>query len=43
MAEQNLSAFLWSIADLLRGDYKQRVGAPNAIRPGNHPVEPVGG
>jgi type I restriction enzyme M protein len=23
MAEQNLSAFLWSIADLLRGDYKQ--------------------
>jgi type I restriction enzyme M protein len=23
MAEQNLSAFIWSVADLLRGDYKQ--------------------
>ncbi len=23
MAEQNLSSFLWSVADLLRGDYKQ--------------------
>src|SRR5476651_2004473 len=23
MAEQNLSSFIWSVADLLRGDYKQ--------------------
>jgi len=23
MAELNLSSFLWSVADLLRGDYKQ--------------------
>lgn len=23
MAQQNLSAFIWSVADLLRGDYKQ--------------------
>ncbi len=23
MAETNLSAFIWSVADLLRGDYKQ--------------------
>lgn len=23
MSEQNLSAFIWSVADLLRGDYKQ--------------------
>src|SRR5579862_3309131 len=23
MSETNLSAFLWSVADLLRGDYKQ--------------------
>ena len=23
MAENNLSAFIWSVADLLRGDYKQ--------------------
>jgi type I restriction enzyme M protein len=23
MADQNLSAFIWSVADLLRGDYKQ--------------------
>ena len=23
MPEQNLSALLWSVADLLRGDYKQ--------------------
>ncbi len=22
MADQNLSSFLWSVADLLRGDYK---------------------
>lgn len=23
MADTNLSAFIWSVADLLRGDYKQ--------------------
>ncbi len=23
MSQQNLSAFIWSVADLLRGDYKQ--------------------
>ena len=23
MATQNLSSFIWSVADLLRGDYKQ--------------------
>jgi type I restriction enzyme M protein len=23
MADQNLSSFLWSVADLLRGDYKR--------------------
>src|SRR5678815_1529617 len=23
MSEQNLSSFIWSVADLLRGDYKQ--------------------
>ena len=23
MSDRNLSAFLWSVADLLRGDYKQ--------------------
>ena len=23
MAETNLTAFIWSVADLLRGDYKQ--------------------
>ena len=23
MAEPNLSSFIWSVADLLRGDYKQ--------------------
>ncbi|MEK6236419.1 MAG: type I restriction-modification system subunit M N-terminal domain-containing protein [Planctomycetales bacterium] len=23
MAQQNLSSFIWSVADLLRGDYKQ--------------------
>lgn len=23
MADPNLSAFIWSVADLLRGDYKQ--------------------
>ena len=23
MASNNLSAFIWSVADLLRGDYKQ--------------------
>lgn len=23
MAETNLSSFIWSVADLLRGDYKQ--------------------
>jgi len=24
MNQQSLSAFIWSVADLLRGDYKQR-------------------
>jgi type I restriction enzyme M protein len=23
MSQQNLSSFIWSVADLLRGDYKQ--------------------
>ena len=25
MSDRNFSAFLWSVADLLRGDYKQSV------------------
>ena len=33
MAETNLSAFIWSVADLLRGDYKQSDYGPewNAV------------
>jgi len=32
MATQNLSSFIWSVADLLRGDYKQS-GYGKAILP----------
>jgi type I restriction enzyme M protein len=35
MADANLSSFIWSVADLLRGDYKQseygKVILPSAV------------